>query len=128
MVDVIAQALSKIKNAEEKGKPFCIIKPASNLLRNILKVMHDEGYIGEFEVIDDGRGGIIKVNLNGAINNCGAIKPRFSTSFSNFEKFEKRYLPAKDFGILIISTTRGVMSQKKAKKEKIGGQLLAYVY
>ena len=128
MVDIIAQALSQIKNAEKKGESFCIVKPVSNLLRNILGLMHSEGYIGEFEVIDNGKGGLIKIELKGKINNCGAIKPRFSASFSSFEKFEKRYLPAKEFGMLIVSTTKGIMTQNKANKEKIGGQLLAYVY
>ncbi|MCD6547438.1 MAG: 30S ribosomal protein S8 [Nanoarchaeota archaeon] len=128
MTDIIAQALSQINNAEKKGKSYCIIKPVSKLLREILNLMREEGYIGEFEVIDDGRGGILKVNLIGAINKCGAIKPRFSTKIDEFEKFEKRYLPAKDFGILILTTTKGVMTHKKAKKERIGGQLLAYVY
>ncbi len=127
-MDIIAHALSQIKNAEKKGMAQCIVKPVSNLLRNILSLMHAEGYIGEFEVIDDGKGGLVKINLIGAINNCGAIKPRFSTSFLNFEKFEKRYLPAKGYGMLIVSTTKGVMTQEKAKKEKLGGQLLAYVY
>jgi len=128
MTDIIAQALSQINNAEKKGKSYCIIKPVSKLLREVLNLMREEGYIGEFEVIDDGRGGILKVNLIGAINKCGAIKPRFSTKIDEFEKFEKRYLPAKDFGILILTTTKGVMTHKKAKKERIGGQLLAYVY
>ena len=127
-MDIIAHALSRIKNAERKGMSECIVKPVSNLLRNILKLMQEQGYIGEFEVIDDGKGGIIKINLLGKINNCGAIKPRFSTSFDGFEKFEKRYLPAKGFGILIVSTTKGVMTQERAKKERLGGQLLAYVY
>ena len=127
-MDIIAQALSQIKNAEKKGMAKCIVKPVSNLLRNILTLMHSQGYIGEFEVVDNGKGGLIKINLMGSINDCGAIKPRFSTSVSNYEKFEKRYLPAKGYGMLIVSTTKGIMTQEKAKKEKIGGQLLAYVY
>lgn len=128
MGDIIAHALSQIKNAEKKGMSQCVVKPVSNLLRNIFDLMHSKGYIGDFEVVDDNKGGLIKVNLKGKINNCGAIKPRFSAKFSNFEKFEKRYLPAKGFGILIVSTTKGIMTQEKAKKEKLGGQLLAYVY
>ncbi len=127
-MDIIAHALSRIKNAERKGMSECIVKPVSNLLRNVLKLMQEQGYIGEFEVIDDGKGGIVKVNLLGKINNCGAMKPRFSASFDGFEKFEKRYLPAKGFGMLVVSTTKGIMTQDKAKKERLGGQLLAYVY
>jgi small subunit ribosomal protein S8 len=127
-MDIIAHALSRIKNAEQKGTSEVIVKPISNLLKNILKLMKEQGYIGDFEIIDDGRGGMIRINLLGKINKCGAIKPRFSASFDGFEKFEKRYLPAKGFGILIVSTTKGVMTQEMAKKERLGGQLLAYVY
>ena len=127
-MDIIAHALSRIKNAEHKGMPEVIVKPTSNLLKNILKLMQEEGYIGDFEIIDDGKGGVVKINLLGKINKCGAIKPRFSSSFNGFEKFEKRYLPAKGFGLLVVSTTKGIMTQERAKKEKIGGQLLAYVY
>ncbi len=128
MVDIIAQALSQIKNAEKKGVQTCVIRPVSKTLRNILDLMQKEGYIGEFEIIDDGKGGFIKINLLGAINNCGAIKPRFSTSLSNYQNFEKRYLPAKKYGVLIVSTTEGIMTQEEAKEKKQGGRLLAYVY
>lgn len=128
MEDIIADSLVRIKNAEKVGKSKCILKPVSNLLREVLNVIRAEGYIGEFEVIDDGKGGVIVVNLIGKINKCGAIKPRFSVNYNEFEKFEKRYLPAKGFGILIVSTTKGIMTNEQAKKLKIGGQLLAYVY
>ena len=128
MADILANALSKIQNAETVGKDDCIIKPVSNLLRKVLDLIRTVGYIGEFEVIDDGRGGVLKLKLIGKINKCGAIKPRFSISKDNFEKFEKRYLPAKGFGVLIVSTTKGIMTHDQAKKLKIGGQLLAYVF
>ena len=128
MVDLIAQALNQIKNAGDVGKQDCVIQPTSKLLRKVLNIMRTEGYIGEFEIIDNGRGGIIKVDVKGKINRCGAIKPRFAVSKDNIEKFEKRYLPAKDFGMIIMSTTNGIMTHIQAKKEKIGGRLLAYVY
>ena len=128
MVDIIAQALSQIKNAEKKGVSSCVVKPTSKTLRSILDLIKKEGYIGEFEVVDNGRGGLIKVNLLGTINDCGAIKPRFSTSLSNYQNFEKRYLPAKSYGLLIVSTTKGIMTQEEAKEKKLGGRLLAYIY
>jgi small subunit ribosomal protein S8 len=128
MADIIAETLVQMKNAEKIGRSECITKKVSNLLREVLGVMKKEGYIGEFEVIDDGRGGILKVQLLGKLNNAGAIKPRFSVTKDNFEKFEKRYLPAKDFGIIIVTTTKGVMTHIQAKKAGIGCQLLAYVY
>jgi small subunit ribosomal protein S8 len=128
MKDIIAEKLIQIKNAEKKGEQECILKGTSKLLKDILTVMNKEGYIGEFEIIDDGRGGLLKLSLIGKINMAGAIKPPFSAKMGDFEKFEKRYLPAKNFGILILSTIKGIMTHEQAKKAGIGGQLLAYVY
>ena len=66
--------------------------------------------------------------LKGAINNCGVIKPRTSVKMTDIEKYEARFLPAQDFGVLILTTTRGVVAQDAAKELGIGGKLLAYVY
>jgi len=126
--DPLADALSAIKNAERVGKKECIIKPASKLIGNVLKIMKDEGYIEEFELIDDGKAGILKVMLKGRINNCNAIKPRFPVKKDEFEKWERRFLLARDFGVLIVTTSKGVMTHRKAKELGIGGSLLAFVY
>ena len=125
--DIIADMFSIIKNAERVGKPECMV-PASKLIKNVLSVMQKDGYIGRFEFIDDGRGGNFKVELVGKINNCRAIKPRFSVKADEIEKWERRYLPAVGFGTLIISTSKGVMSQKECMKKKIGGKLIGFVY
>ena len=90
--------------------------------------MNENHYIGSFEVIEDGKGGILKINLLGNINKCGVIKPRFSTKNNTFEKWETRYLPAKDFGTIIVSTSKGIMPHYQAKEKKMGGKLLAYCY
>ncbi len=124
---MLADALSSIKNAERVGKKECIIK-ASNLIKNVLKVMQENGYIGNFEYIEDGRGGKFRVELKGKILNTNVIKPRYSVKADEFEKWEKRYLPARDVGILILTTSKGVMDHKKAKEMKIGGKLLAFCY
>ena len=68
------------------------------------------------------------VHLNGRINKCGAIMPRYSVQLDELEYFEEQFLPAKNFGMLIISTSRGVMSHEQARKQGIGGELLGYVY
>ncbi len=127
-VDTLSNAMITIKNAEMIGKEKCEIQPASKLIGNVLKVMKDYGYIKGFEYVEDHRGGKFIVELAGRINDCGAVRPRFSAKVTEFEKFEKRYLPARDFGILIISTTKGVMSQIEARQRRLGGVLLAYVY
>ncbi len=126
--DPLADALATIKNAERVGKRECMVKPASKLIGRVLKVMQDYGYIEAFEWIDDGKGGIFKVKLKGNINNCNVIKPRHAIKKGEFEKWEARYLPAENFGLLILTTNKGVISQHEAKKEGIGGRLLAYVY
>ena len=128
MADILAHSLSAIKNASDIGRTSIIIRPISKLLRGVLDVMRNEGYLGEFEVVDDGRGGVVRLQLVGKINKCGVTKPQFSVKRDGYEKFEKRYLPAKDFGIIIVSTTKGLMTHMQAKKEGIGGKLIAYVY
>ncbi|MEM5870110.1 MAG: 30S ribosomal protein S8 [Candidatus Aenigmatarchaeota archaeon] len=125
--DNLADALSAIKNAERVGKSECVT-PASKLIKAVLKILQEKNYIGSFEFIDDGKSGKFRIELKGKIIDCNAIKPRFSVRVDEFEKFEKRFLPARDIGILIVSTSKGVMDHKKAKELRIGGKLLAYCY
>jgi len=126
--DTLSNALSKIKNAEERGKRECFISPTSSIIRKVLKLMNENHYIGDFEEVYDIPKSIIKVNLIGKINKCSTIKPRFAVKKGDFEKFEKRWLLAKGFGMLIISTNQGIMTHEDAKKKGIGGKLLAYIY
>lgn len=124
----IADALSTIKNASDVGKDGCIVEPASKLFGAMLGIMKENGYVGDFEFIDDGRGGQFRVGLNGRINKCGVITPRYSVKANELEYWETQYLPAKNFGILLISTSKGVLSHESARKDGIGGELLGYVY
>lgn len=126
--DPLNDAMSQIKNAEKVGKKECTIRPSSKLIGRVLKVLQDKGYINQFEYLDDGRAGKFKVTLNGHINSCGVIKPRFSVKKAELEKYESRYLPAQDFGVLILTTTEGVLTHTQAKEMGVGGRLLAYVY
>jgi small subunit ribosomal protein S8 len=128
LIDPLADALSNMKNNEHAGNLECIIKPSSKLIGKVLKVMQDHGYIQEFEYIEDGKAGKFKVKLSGKINNCGAIRPRYPVKKDGFEKFEKRFLPARGFGILIVSTPQGIMDHEEAKRRGVGGRLIAYVY
>ncbi len=118
---------SIIKNAEAIGKERCVT-PASNLIKHILLIMQHGGYIGEFKYIDNGKGGAFRVDLLGKINDCGVIKPRFSVSRQEFINWEKRFLPASSMGILLVSTSGGVISHSDAKNKGVGGKLLGYVY
>ena len=126
--DPLAAALAKIMNAEKVGKREVVIRPASKLIKTILNIMNEHNYLGSFEEIENEKGGVLKVNLLGNINKCGVIKPRFSTRYNTYEKWEKRYLPAKDFGIIIVSTSQGIMIHPQAGEKKVGGKLLAYCY
>ncbi len=127
-VDMLSNAMVAIKNAEMAGEDRCVIKPASKLIGNVLKVLMDHGYIKSFEYVEDHKGGMFIVELAGRINDCGAVRPRFSAKVVEYEEYEKRFLPARDFGILVVSTTKGVMSQIEARQRRLGGVLLAYVY
>lgn len=125
--DPLADMMSTIKNAERVGKNSCVTR-ASNVVKSILQIMQEQDYVGAFEFIDDGRGGKFKIELKGKIIDCNVIKPRYSVKVDEFEKWEKRYLPAREFGLLILSTSKGIIGHKKAKQTKTGGKLLAYVY
>ena len=103
--DPLNDAMSTIKNASSVGKSECMIRPSSKLIGRVLKVMQEYGYINQFEFIEDGKAGVFKVLIQGKINDCGVIKPRYSVQKNDLERFESRYLPAQDFGVLILTTT-----------------------
>ncbi len=126
--DPLANALSHILNSEQRAKGIAHLKPSSRLLKTVLDIMKGIGYIGEYKEIDDGKGKIIELQLLGKINKAGVIKPRFAIKSGQFERYEKRYLPAKGFGVLMVSTNQGVMSHDEAKKKNLGGKLIAYCY
>nr|WP_075049142.1 30S ribosomal protein S8 [Ignicoccus islandicus] len=131
MLDPLANALNTIYQNEMRGNKEAIIMPASKLIANVLRVMQQEGYVGEIEYIDDGRWGKIRVQLLGRINKCGAIKPRQPLSYNDLlrlPEWVRRFLPSKDVGILILSTSNGLMTHKQALEKRIGGIVLAYVY
>ncbi|DAC15242.1 MAG TPA: 30S ribosomal protein S8 [Candidatus Poseidoniales archaeon] len=126
--DPLNDALVKMFNAEQAGKYEVSLFPASKLLGSVLQIMQSQGYVGQFEKEENGRGGSYKVELLGTINQCGVVKPRYSVRRTDFDRWEGRYLPAQDFGLLILTTNNGVMSHYDAKQNRIGGRLLAYVY
>lgn len=125
--DRLADCLSAIKNAESSGKDECTT-PASSLIKDVLLTMQAHKFIDQFEFVDNGRSGEFKIRLLRSINDCGAIKPRFSVGYRDIEKFEKRFLPATGFGLLIMTTSNGVIDHKSAKEKMIGGKLVAFIY
>jgi len=126
--DSLAIALSNILSASKIGRNEAIIKPSSKLIKEVLSLLNANGYVGAFEEMTAARGGVLKVNLLGTINKCGVVKPRFSIEKDGFEKFEKRYLPAKGMGLIIVSTQNGLITHEEAKAKGTGGRLIAYCY
>ena len=125
--DLLSDVLSAIKNGDNAGKSFTIV-PASNLVKNVLLILQKHKYIGDFEYIDDNRGGKFKIQLIGKVNDCRAIRPRFYAKVEDYVKFEKRFLPAAGLGFIIVSTSKGLMLHSDAKENNLGGTLLAFIY
>ena len=126
--DPVMDALTKLRNAEVASKTEVVLMPASNFLGEILKIAKDNGYISDYKKKDDK--GIISftVELNGKMNLCKAIKPRYAVKKDEFEKYEKRYLPARDLGLIVVSTSQGLMTHAQAKAKGLGGRLIAFMY
>lgn len=126
--DPLSDALSAINNAAGQEEGVAHISPTSNLIQNILLKLQEEGYIGVFELIEDGKGGRYKVEVKEAMNECQPVKPQFNVKTEEYTKYAKRYLPARGFGKLLVTTSRGVMTHEEAVEENVGGKLLGYIY
>ena len=127
MPDILSDSLNKIKTYESIGKTTCVVAN-TKLVRNVLLTLKKSGYVREIEEAREGKFTKLKVLLANKINDIGAIRPRHAVTIDAYQKYETRYVPSKDFGILIVSTPQGIMSNKEAKEKSFGGRLLAYVY
>lgn len=127
MPDLLADAVNTIKVNEDIGKESCTV-PATKLIRAVIEVMKKNGYIEGFEEAKDGKFTVLRVALSHKINNIGVVKPRYAVRLEDYQKFETRFIPSKDFGILIVSTPKGIMTNNEAKEMKVGGRLIAYVF
>jgi small subunit ribosomal protein S8 len=126
--DPLANVFSKMQNALLRSKQEITITPVSDLIVRTLKLLESAGYIGSFEVIKDARGNYCVIRNFSKINKCGVIKPRYDFSVDESYEYEQRFLPAKDFGIVIVSTSKGLMTMAQAREHKLGGKLIAYCY
>ena len=126
--NILANLFVTLYNNETRRKGDCVILPTSKLAIEVLKTLQKDGYIGEFEHIDDKRGGKFKIKLLAKITKCGAISPRFKVKTDEYNNWEQQYLPAYDRGMLLVTTNQGVMSHHDASKKGIGGFLIGYVY
>jgi len=122
--DIIADGLNQIMNAKQVEKPKVKLRKYSKVLLNIFKMMKEKGYIN-YTVDEAEKTVTVKVIK---LNKCLAVKPRYYTGYSEIDKYLRRFLPSRNFGTLIISTNKGLMSHQDAIANKIGGSLIAYFY
>lgn len=86
------------------------------------------GYIGDFHIIDDHRANKIVVELNGRINKCGVISPRFSVPLAQIEGWVSQMLPARSFGYIVLTTSAGIMDHEEARRKHVAGKILGFFY
>ena len=121
--DIVADVLNQMINAKKSGKNIVETPRFSKLLLLVLAIAKLKGYIKDYKVQDKK----LKIEMSN-LNNCKAIKPRYTVSVEQIERYAKRYLPAKNIGIIIISTSQGLMTHQTALEKNIGGSLIAYIY
>ena len=129
MTDPIADMLTRISNANQAKHDVCEM-PASRLKLEILEVLKNEGYIAEYEKIEDGKQGVIKVTLK-YVNKERVIKGIKRISKPGLRVYAKSTeLPQvlNGLGVAIISTSNGVMTDREARKNKLGGEVIAFVW
>ena len=126
--NVIANLFVTIDNTESRRKSECIVLPTSKLAINVLNTLKKDGYIKNFEYLDDKRGGKFRIELFAKISKCGAITPRFKVKKDEFSRWEQQYLPSYSSGMLLVTTNKGVMSHHEAVNNNLGGFLIGYVY
>ena len=130
ITDSIADMLTRIRNANA-AKHDTVKVPASNMKKAIAQILVDEGYIKSYKVEDDGKQGMIHITLK-----YGANKEKVISGLQRVSKPGLRVYAGRDelprvlkgLGIAIVSTSKGIMTDKKARAEKIGGEVLAFVW
>jgi len=123
--DIAADAMNKIKNANQAGKDRVRIRFISNLLIEVLKIMKQKGAIRNYKI--NSKEKTLDISI-GEISECKSIKPRFTVKKGQIDKYMRRYLPARDMGTVIVSTNKGLMTHIEAMEQNLGGCLIAYFY
>ena len=127
-MNILANLFVTIDNTESRRKSECVVLPTSKIAIEVLNTLKKDGYIENYEHIEDNRGGKFKIELSAKITKCGAISPRFKVKKDEYLEWEKQYLPSYNRGMLIVTTNQGVMSHHEAANKGLGGFLIGYVY
>ena len=130
ITDTIADLLTRIRNAST-AKHATVDVPASNMKKSITQILVDEGYVKDFQVIEDGKQGIIRITLKYDENRNSVITGLRRVSKPGLRIYASAAeLPRvlKGLGIAIVSTSKGIMTDKEARKQNIGGEVLAFVW
>ena len=122
--DIIADALNQIMNNKRAKKNFVVVNRFLKVLLKVLDIAKTEGYIEDYKI----DGTKLQINFTDKLNECRAIKPRFSFTKESIEKYIRRYLPANDMGLLLVSTNKGMITHTDAIEKNLGGCLIAYFY
>ncbi|MEK6855583.1 MAG: 30S ribosomal protein S8 [Nanoarchaeota archaeon] len=121
--DIVSDALNQMMNALKAGKNSVVVARHSKLLISVLAIAKLKGYVSRYET----NGNSLTIEF-GKLNGCNSIKPRFIVKSDEYDSYAKRYLPAKNIGVIVVSTNKGLMTHQTAEESKIGGCLLAYFY
>ncbi|XP_034874918.1 40S ribosomal protein S15a-like [Mirounga leonina] len=125
-MNVLADALKSITNAEKRGKCQVLIRPCSEVIVPFLTVMMKHGYIGEFEITDVHRAGKIIVNFTGRLNTCGVVSPRSDVQLKGLERWHNNLLPSHQFCFIVLTTTAGIMDHEEARQKYTGAKILGF--
>ena len=127
-MNILANLFVTLDNTESRRKDECIVVPTSKLAIQVLHALKKDGYINDFEHVEDNRGGKFKIKLLAKISKCGSISPRFKVKKTEYTQWEQQFLPSYSRGMLIVTTNQGVMSHHEAVNKGLGGFLIGYVY
>ncbi len=130
ITDTIADLLTRIRNASA-AKHDTVDVPASNMKKAIVQILVDEGYLKSFTVVDDGKQGIIRITLKYGENKTQVIsglKRVSKPGLRIYTSCEEMPQVMKGLGIAILSTSKGIMTDRQARKEHVGGEVLAFVW
>lgn len=121
--DIVSDGLNRIMNAKLAGQTSITLKHHSKFLQNVLAIGKLKDYISEYSVTPKG----LHVEFS-KLNKCKAVKPRYIVKVKDIDKYVRRYLPARGIGVIIISTSKGLMTHQTALDKGIGGSIVAYFY